>query len=59
MRNIFKHSLINGTIFEKKKLNIIIIIIFFLHFHYKFVRNIFNSKKNWGRFGDKYLLILT
>jgi len=53
MRNIFKHYLINGTIFEKKDIEHKMC----LHFRYNFCRkHFFHSKKNWARFGHKYLL---
>ena len=45
--NIFPHYLINGTIFEKNKklLNVKC-----FHFLYKFLWNIFHSKKNWASY---------
>ena len=50
--NIFPHYLINGTIFEKKKLlNIKCVLIFST----KLVWNNFYSKRNWTRYDKKYI----
>jgi len=48
--SIFPHYLINGTFFEKKK---VIEHEMCFDFLYKFVRNIFHSKKNWARYDQK------
>jgi hypothetical protein len=48
--NIFPHYRINCTIFGQKLLNAKYI----LNFSINFVRDIFNSKKNWARYDKTY-----
>ena len=53
--NIFPHYLINGTIFEKKKLKTKCVLIFST----AFVWHISHSKKKWARYDQNFLLTFT
>ena len=53
--SIFPHYLINGSIFEKKK--VIELRGCVLIFSTTFVRNISHSNKNWARYDQKYILV--